>query len=292
MAMAVVDVVGSTPISVTDSTGAQVIVPLSALQFSGSDVQVKTAWTNVLDAGATASLRAVATIRAAAGELVPRPVTPPSPALLFSATHAGPESNGIAVKATSNNGGSSPLTTQITITATENDSYPGLATATDAAQAIGVDTAPAKAGDPPAGTGLVVVKAASVAAGTALPAAADQNGTLKPGGSFDVKAADDSVLFTLLPRTDYKGTAGLAVTVSLDQSGKTFTVTATYDSTKENGAKQQKVTILTLGSLPAPVGYLVKASPPSGGFQVPAANIVQLSGGGPGVAANGLLYTS
>jgi hypothetical protein len=73
-------------------------------------------------------------------------------------------------------------------------------------------------------------------------------------------------------------------------SGATFTVTATYDSTKESGT-QAPITLQTLGDLAKPVGYLVKATAPPSGAVLPSDSSVHLSGGAPGLAASGLLYT-
>ena len=95
---AAVDVVGTAPISFTDSTGAQKSVPLSALQFSGSALQlVPGAWAGSFNAADTTTLLAVANARAMAGELTPPPTRPPSPAIAVTASHPGPESNNIVV---------------------------------------------------------------------------------------------------------------------------------------------------------------------------------------------------
>jgi hypothetical protein len=287
MASAPVDVVGSSPISFTDTQGGQRFVPLSALQFNGSLLELKTAWTSSFDASETQTLLALASARAAAGELVPPPVPPQSPAVVITATHPGPESNNIVVTVAPDAG--APLTATIAVSVVETDTYAPLATASGAALAIGVDAPSGKAGDPVAGTGLVEVKTGSVASGTVLPADS-QTGVLTTAG-FDVKAVDNSVLFTLLPRSDYAGTGGLSISVTLDTSGTSFTVQAVYDSSKESGSKP-KVTILTLDALPASVAYLVNASAPPAGAAVPGAGTVQLTGGGPGLPASGVLYTS
>jgi hypothetical protein len=287
MAVAPVDVVGPSPISITSTQGPQLFVPLSALQFNGSTLEVKPAWSASFDAGETQTLLALATALAAAGELTAPPIAPPSPAIVFTAQHAGPESNDIVVTATPDPG--PPLTATIAVSAVETDSYGLLDSAKAAALAIGVDAPTGNAGDPAAGTGVVEVEQSSVATGTTLPAD-HQKGVLTSAG-FEVKAADNSVLFTLLPRADYAGSGGLSVSIDLDPSGTTFTVEAIYDSTKEAGP-QANVTILTLGALPHPVAYLVSATAPPAGAEVPAGGSVQLSGGGPGLAATGLFYTS
>ena len=188
------------------------------------------------------------------------------------------------------------MSATIKFTTTETDTYTGLSTAVEAAKAIGVDTPSGQVGAPPAGTGLVVVKSGSDATANTLPAD-HQHAVLTPAG-FEVKAADSSVLFTLVPRADYSGSGGLSADVALhlDPSGTTtFTVTATYDSAEESGT-QPEVTILTLNALPSQVAYLVTAGAPPAGARLPAAGLpissVQLSGAGPGAAASGLFYTA
>jgi hypothetical protein len=301
-ASAAVDVVGTAPISFTDSTGAQKSVPLSALEFSGSALQVTQdpakGWVTELKPPDAKTLLAVANARLAAGELTPPPVRPPSPAIAVTAVHPGPESNNIVVTAAITpdpDHPGQPLSATIKFTATETDMYAGLSTATDVAKAIGVDIPSGQDGAPLAGTGLVVVKSSSVATANTLPAD-HQHAVLTPAG-FEVKAADSSVLFTLVPRAGYSGSGGLSADVALhlDPSGATtFTVTATYDSAAESGT-QPEVTILTLNALPSQVAYLVTAGAPPAGAMLPAAGppipSVQLSGGGPGVAASGLFYT-
>ena len=96
---------------------------------------------------------------------------------------------------------------------------------------------------------------------------------------------------TLLPRPGYAGTGGLSTAVTIDASGTTFTVTATYDSSKET-TPDATVTLTTLGALPAKVAYVVKASAPPAGAALPMAGSVKLAGGGSGIPAAGLLYTS
>ena len=81
--------------------------------------------------------------------------------------------------------------------------------------------------------------------------------------------------------------------MALDASGTTFTVTVVYDSSKETGTNT-KVTLQTLDQLPAQVAYLVKAEAPQSGAALPplGSTTTTLTGGAPGLTANGLLYTS
>jgi len=285
------DVVGATPIGITGSAGGQRVVPLSALQFSDSKVQVKPAWASAFDAAETAALRALADARVASGELRKPPVAVPTPALVVTASVPGPESNGIVVQVTPETPATTPPWTKLDISVTERDTYPGLAAAADAASTIGTDKAPTASGDPPLGTGLVRVKSGSVAAGTKLPAGVAEVALTAAG--LDVKDGDGNVLFTLVPRPGYNPVSGLTVQVSKDPSGTSFTVSAAYDSAKETAAPTT-FTIQTLDSMPAPVAYVVTVTAPPNGAAVPAptpAEGVALTGGGPGLAARVLLYT-
>lgn len=93
MATATADFIGSTPLSIPDATGGQLVVPLSALEFSGSDLRIKAAWKAAFDNGEQERLLMAAASRAATGELAP----PPTPALALAAAHSGPEGNWITV---------------------------------------------------------------------------------------------------------------------------------------------------------------------------------------------------
>lgn len=285
MAAGTVDVVGSSPISFTNSKGGQQVVPLSALSLSGSDLKLKHEWTSLFDANETTTLLTLAAARVTVGELTPAPSLPPTPALVFTASHAGPESNGITVKVTPEKG-----TTNITVTATEIDSWSGLRGGDDAAQAIGVDGKP---GDPAAGTGLVVVQQGSTGASKKIPIASSgtlASGTPKKANGVDLMDVDNNKVCTILPRADYTGKTALSYEVTIDATATTFTLKATYDSTNESGI-QNPVTLQTLKLLPEPVAYLVEAIAPPTGAMVPKDHSVQLSGGARGVAANGLFYT-
>jgi hypothetical protein len=285
------DVTGSTPLSITASTGGQRVVPLSALEFVGSSVRLRQAWESAFTAAEATALLALAEARVAGGELRKPPVAPPTPALVVTATVPGPESNTISVHVTPDQTAPSPLTSPIGVSVTERDVYGGVPTATAAAAAIGTDTPPAAPTDPPLGTGLVRVKSGSIAASTKLPV--DVAETALPDAGLPVKDADGNVLFTLLPRPGYSPTKGLTVQIERDTSGASFTVTAAYDSAQET-TELPTFTLLSLDSLPKPVTYLVTLTSPAGGAAVPAetpSEGVRLTGGGRGLAARALLYT-
>jgi len=283
------DVVGGpSPISFTGSNGSQRVVPLSALSFSGSSVEVSSGWTSEFDSSETAILLALAADLFAIGELTPPPSPPPQAAVAVTATHTGPLTNGITVTVSAPTG-QSPLTTPITVSAVEVDTWSDLGSGTAAAMTIGVDAPTGKQGDAPAGTGLIVVKQGSTGGSSELPVAAIST-VLKAGVGVDLVDSSNAKVCTILPRADYSGTGGLSYTVTIDASGKTFTLTATYDSTKETGT-QGTITLQTLTKLPTQVGYLVGVTPPASGAALPGDGSVQLSGGTTGIAASGMFYT-
>jgi hypothetical protein len=288
MATATADVIGSTPLSFPDATGGQLVVPLSALEFSGSDLRIKTGWKAAFDNGEQERLLTAAKSRAATGELAPPPVPPPAAALALVAAHAGAEGNGITV-AVEVEKDAPALKAEITLSAVEVDTWAGLANGDAAADAIGVDAPTGLPGDPPGATGLIAVKKGSTGATTKPPVA--KADVLKKSTDVELKDEDDKIVCIIKPRADYTGKDGLSYAVT--RQGASFTITATYDSAEEAGA-QGPVTLLslgTLGTVAAPVAYLVKVSAPPRGAALPADSSVQLSGGAAGLAAGGLLYT-
>jgi hypothetical protein len=284
MAANTVDVAGHTPLSFTDSSGAQRFVPLSAFEFVGSDIQLKTAWATEFNNADQQILLAIAGARAAGGELVPPPVTPPAPAVTFTAAVAGTEGSGITVGVTPDPGSTTVLDAKAEITAQETDVYSSLVDATAAGQMIGVDVPGGSFVDAPVGTGLVRLKA-SQSPGDGLPKDG-QSLTVKAAGANVLAADGSATLFTLVPRPGAPS-GGVAVTVAVDSVAGTFTLTATFDA-----GSQPQIDLTDLDSLPAPVAFLVEASAPPGGLRIPTAGDVQLTGGSPGIAATGIAYTS
>ena len=278
--MATTDVTGQSPLSFTDANGAQRFVPLSAFEFSGSKVQLKTAWASEFTGAEQTIMLAVATARAAAGELTPPPVRPPSPALLFTAAFDGAEGNNVVVTVTPDAG--NVLTAKALIDVTETDTYPGLTDAAAAKAALGVDN---PAADETAGTGLVTLKKSGAMKTGVLPKA--QTVTAKGAGADVVAPGQNGdKLFTLVlgPRGP---SAGVPVTITPDTASGTFTLEAVYAV-----GNTTKVALSPLGALPAAVTAVISVSAPPGGVAVPAAGDVQLSGGADGVAASGTAYTS
>jgi len=281
-------VAGNAPLTFTDSLGRQRSVPLSALQFSGSTLEPASGWSSAFKPADITILLALAQARVATGDLAPAPAPPPVPAISFTAVAAGPQGNNIAVTVVSVTGPAgealSALNAKLVIDAAETDTYSGLATAADAAQAIGVDTAPTSVGDPPQGGGVVVVKSGS-ATGAGLPKDG-QILSVKSAGKPVLASDGSTTLFILAARSGYSG-SGIKTTVSLDPSGTTFTVTATYDA----GNTATTVAETELTELPPAVAFLVTASAPPGGLALPAeGTTTTLSGGAAGLPATGVAY--
>ena len=285
MANATADVTGATPLSFTTTSGGQQVVPLSALEFRGSVVQIKAIWKAAFDAGEQATLLALANTKAAAGELRPQPCPPPAPALALTAAHPGPEGNGITVTVETEKD-KPALSAQIKLSATEVDTWGQLVDGDAAAHKVGVDKPTGVSGDPRGATGLVAIKSGSTNGSKKPPV--PSSGMMEKKTGVDLKDEDKAIVCTLLPRDDYVGKGGLKYEVTRD--GATFAITATYDSTKEAGT-QTPVTLLTLGDLADPVAYLVSAAPPPRGAALPADSSAHLSGGTNGFAAASLLYT-
>jgi hypothetical protein len=283
MAAKTIDVAGHGPLSFTDSNGNQVFVPLSALEFVGSDIQLKTDWAAQFSATDQQILVALAGARATGGELLPPPIVPAAPAVALTASVPGPESSGISVHVEPESG-TTVVDAKVKLKATETDVYAGLTDAASAKQTIGVDTAPTKPEDPPEGTGLVRVQAAGTTT-DGLPKDG-QSLTVKAAGTKVVAADGTKTLFMLVPRPGAPS-GGIPVTVAVDTTAGTFTVTATHDT-----GDQPAVDLTSLDALPAAVTFLVTASAPPGGLAVPAEQDVQLTGGAPGIAATGVAYTS
>ncbi|WP_125776059.1 hypothetical protein [Antribacter gilvus] len=284
--MTATDVIGSSPISFTDAQGSQRFVPLSALQIDGSALAVKSGWAAQLEPSEIATLLEVATARLAGGEISSPPVPAPQPALLVSAKHAGPEGNGITATVTVSD--DPPLEADLHLAVVQTNTYAGLATAKAAAQAIGVEKDPVAPGDPPRGTGLVVVKSSSVDASAALPKAGTQKKAKLDDTGLKVVDKDDKALFTLVPAADYTGADGLTAQVTVEDD--TFTVEITYDSSKEASA-DAPFSLADL-TLPPRAAYVVGVSAPPSGAGLPKPGSVTLTGGAPGLTADGLLYTA
>lgn len=275
-------VAGSSPISITGSRGGQRVVPLSALQFNGSSIEVRSEWAASFTAEEVTALTALARARHATGELTRPPARPPAPALVVTAAKAGPESDHIVVRVAPDTSGGAPLSAPITISAKQEDTYRGLASASAAGKAIGTGATPAPA---------ALVRLEDVSASTKPPQPLGR--TAVPAGGLKVQDADGGTLFTIHPRAGFTAATGLKAAVTTDSGGGSFTVVVSYDSAEEDAAPVT-FTIQDLTALPARVSQLVTLTAPPGGAAVPEPTPsagVPLTGGGVGVAARALLHT-
>ena len=286
---------GLGPIGFTTTvSGGQLSIPLSAFALQGSKVVFSAAWNTSPPVFSTADqtiLLALAQAKYASGELTAAVQPPPIPAVTFTAASPGAPGNGITVTVGVLPGGSgSVFDCSLCLDGVETDTFPGLASADAAAIAIGSDTAPVpNSNDPPLGTGLVQFHSAGPS-GSGLPEAGTYSITgLTP---LAIPASGGGTLFEIVARqapaaAPYSaGLPAITVTVDLPPGGTTFTLTASYDS------GPQTVTFDDLMSaLPPALGFLCTAAAPAGGFAVPAAGKVQLSGGGSGIPAAGVAYT-
>ena len=170
-ASAAVDVVGTAPISFTDSTGAQKSVPLSALRSPAQPCSYRGRLAPELTRRQTRPrCSRLQTPAQSAGELTPPPTRPPSPAIAVTASHPGPESNNIVVAVAVTGDPSQPLSAKIKFSASSD----GHLHRSDQGGRSGEGDRrrhPVRPpGSPPAGTGVVAVMSSSVATVAILPA--------------------------------------------------------------------------------------------------------------------------
>jgi hypothetical protein len=253
-------------LAITDKSGRQQFVPLSAFTLSGGKIALDPAWDAALATAKvdTAALAKLAQLRLESGDLNPPPARHASAAILFSAAAAGPEGNGIAVAITP--GGLE----DVTLDASQQLTYAGLATSADAASAIGdaSSTAP--------------VQVTSVGAGTKVAKAIAAT-TVKPTKTLDVKDTDGTVLFTLTNAVADDAT----VTVTVDADPTKFTVAISRGPLSSKKVKLSELTSKTDGAF-----VLVAAAPAPTGIAQPASGTVRLSGGAKDVKATAVAYTS
>jgi hypothetical protein len=262
-------ITGSGPLAITGKNGGQCFVPLSAFELTGGKVTLKsgtgqdwaTELAKIID---TNALTALAADRVAAGELTAPPARRASPAILFSAAAAGPEGNAITVEVTPTN------LDDVTLKASQELVYAGLASATAAQAAIGDAT----------GTGPVQVT--TVGSGKKAPKPIGPK-PLKKDEAVDVIDTNDATLFTL------KNTApdDATVSVRLDTAPPLFVV-----EVKRGPLTSSKVKLTDLKTSTGDASKLVTADTPPTGLAEPAASTVRLSGGADGVRATGVAYTS
>jgi hypothetical protein len=265
-----VGITGSGPLSVTNRSGAQCFVPLSAFELNGSTVTLKGAvgadWaTELAKTIDVAALTELAARRLAAGEVAAPPDRRVVPAILFQAQASGPEGNGIAVDVTPDG------LDDVTIVAHQQLVYSGLASGAAAQGAIGDAS----------GTGPMQVTA--VGDGSAPPAPVVAT-TVTKGSDFSVNDAGGKLLFKIANAA----LDDVLLDVKVDAANPALFIV----QIGRGPLTSTKVKLTDLGKSTGDASKLVKAATPSTGLAVPAAATVQLSGGGHGVAATGVAYSS
>jgi hypothetical protein len=249
---------GTGPVSFLDQHQNQQEIPLSAIVFDANGVDASQ-WP-----GYSANqdlIKALLTQMVSAGLLAPNTQTPLTPGLTIQAVQSGISGNSTSVTF------ADPTASQgtMTITVAGTEVYPGL-TPTTIGTALGTTAS--------AATGLVYVQ--SVASGNPMPQTPFSGSISGSSETCAVPEAGSAGDAFTLAATDSAYT-GISISIMLDSSGTTFTLTV-------SGSKTVKgVTVANLGTT-NPFSLLVTftvapSAPP------PASATVTLTGGATGVAA-------
>lgn len=274
-------VLGNVPLEFTDpNSGKQISIPLSALFFDptkNNQLSIDSnKWpdprtTPVTLPGFVASLLAdLAQQRL----IVPAPVPSPKLAMIITATDPGSAGNGIKVTITSTPN-ADPTQTTFTIQIDETDTYTGLKLAS-ISSVLGTDKA---AGSTP---GLAHVVQGTLA-GSGLPGVVTtrQNFSGSPSAQSEVKDNTQAHWVTLeAKKPGADGTQTSLTIANVDTTKNTFDLSL-YWAKSISG-----ITLATLATNLASLGYEIAAAAPKGIFSVPAAGVVQLTGGADGPPAS------
>lgn len=285
-------VLGNGPFEYTDpNSGKQISIPLSALFFDptkNNQLSINSKdWPDPSTTTITVPPFVASMLASLAAEqlVVPVPVASPKPAMVLTATDTGSTGNGIKVTITTTPN-LDPTKTAINIKVEETDTYTGLTLAT-IAQVLGTDKA---VGSTP---GLVHVVQGTLAASGLPGAVAKQAFTLPapppppppPGPSarsvVNNNAKTPAPWVTLEAKRPGPDGAVTVVTIAnVNTTANTFDLTASWTKSVTG------ITLATLQTSLANLGYdVIGAAPPSGIFSVPAAGVVQLTGGTDGSSA-------
>ena len=260
--MASYQALGTGPVSFVDGNQNQQEIPLSAISFGASGPDAS-AWP--LYAANKDVIKALLAQMVLEGLLAPGTQASPPLALTATAAQAGANGNSIAV--TFSDPSQKDGTVTVEVAATEV--YPGLTTGNVGA-AVGTSAATA--------TGLVFLSAAGTGN---MPVAT--TGKIVGTATLDIPDAAAKASFTL------GGTSAdftVNVTVSLDPSGTTFTLTVTGNG-KATGLKLTDLETAASN----PFAFLVTFSGASGG-PLPAASTITLQGGEPAVSTTATTATA
>lgn len=275
-------VLGNGPLEYTDPSGKQVSIPLSALFFDHNhQLSVDPSkWPAALP-GFVASLLADL---AQQQLIVPAPVASPKPAMVITASDAGSAGNGIKVTITSTPN-VDPTQTTFSFKVEETDTYTGLTLAT-IAQVLGTDKAPSTT------PGLVHVVQGTLAA-SGLPALVSKQVFTQPtppppppppGPNAQSVVNDKTKAAWVTLEAKKIGADGVLTTVTIanvNTTNNTFDLTAYWTKTASG------ITLATLQTNLASLGYEIVGTSPGGIFSVPSAGVIQLTGGtdSPGATA-------
>lgn len=285
-------VVGNGPIEFMDSDDNDRSVPLSALEITTSgQVGLKSDWMEFAglsdDDTDTVILKGLLAELQREGYLRSAPPPAPKPAMILKAANPGREGDNITIKVSEVPDDAippDPSKTTLSITAKETDEYEGL-TLANIKTKVGTD-------QEPKGTGLVHVTGTVATDG--LPDEIDAAHALElgPGAQqvVEVKDKDDNskTLFKLEPRGSLSANdPKVKVEISnVDDTKKTFTLTATWEKTIE----KVKSDLATVKSTFEELEYLVTLS---GAYSVPKVETPQsLSGGGATAHASLTLFAN
>lgn len=267
---------GNGPVVFTGKDGNQLLIPLSALSFDSSGKLNVSNWPTLTSDGAS-----WLTYLVSRGGLTPGAAPPPKPAILIKATDPGAAGNNIQVAI------SNVISTTFDATITETDTYVGLsfdqASPSFMKTVLGTDSAP---GTKP---GLVRVLAADTPSqpkeGSYSLTGGDDK--LKKPSATSVDGDPSGTAFNVQAKKPGQDGDKTTVTIAnVDDNAKTFTLTAVWTSS---------ITGIQLTDLPTKLagsGYEITVTSPSGGYALPAAGTIQLSGGADATAAQAASVTA
>jgi hypothetical protein len=290
-------VLGNGPLEYTDpNSGKQISIPLSALFFDPKNNNQLSIDPSKWPDPNTTPITLPGFIPSILKNLVqqqlilPAPTPVPKQAMIITATDPGTAGNGIKVTTAITASNPDPTQTVFSVQVEETDVYTGLTIST-ISQVLGTDK---KASANP---GLLHVVLGTLA-GSGVPGKVSKQAfTLSPpppppapDPSAQSVVNDNAKKQWVILEAKKPGPDGALTVVSIDNVDKvngTFDLTAYWTKTV-TGIKLATVQT-NLGSL----GYVIGASAPQGGiFSVPAAGVVQLTGGAPGTPASAVLFSA
>lgn len=268
--MATTPAVGPGPISYLKSDGTQVIIPLTALGFSGGSLTIPTSF-----AEATTWL----TYLAQQGILTLGAPPPPAPAINIKAATPGSGGNNIRILIANVDTTQDPAKFDVTITETEV--YTGLSW--DSKSPMFIATILGTHANP--GSGLVHVKDNTVSGppnpiATPTPLTLGSNGKTPVPATYHVTGTSGDA-FVLEARSAGTGGNSIKVTITnVDTTTKTFTLTAAW-MLQLTGTNKTTASDLANNT---DAQWEITVTQPTGGYLAPAPGAATLSGGTDGLS--------